>query len=501
MYIGRALRRSFFIGTIFLFAECVEKRFFMIELCGLAYSWDILKGIFERGCVILKSEILSQEGNVVVVRADYEGGEVDRAVAEVFRDYSQNANIKGFRKGHVPRKTIEMFFGRSAMYKESVERLSQKAFDSIVEEYDLDLVTRPKFDAPDLKEGSGYSITFTFEVRPEVTLPDLSTLEAEKVVYTVKDEDIDQELARILEMNADYKPTDEDRPATKDDAVEVEYTTYKIDGDKKEEVEKNKKSLLILSTLRSDISEAVIGHKLAEEFLFDIKLEDNYPDPRLAGANIRYEMEILQFMKRVVPEESDETIERLSKGVYKTVADIKAELRRQMEEGAAARSDASLRESALEALAAASTVEVPTTMIERQYDAMRREESGMIQHDLGQSLEEYLEKNDLKIAEFEADLKKRAEQIVKNTLVLDALTKRDEISFTSEDMSAEIIRLATNMRMNPQELADRISKNREDFSAVSNRVLTQNTLKHLAESVKVKEIDPPAEDAEKKEDK
>ncbi|MDL2263329.1 trigger factor [Synergistaceae bacterium OttesenSCG-928-I11] len=442
----------------------------------------------------MKSEILSQERNVVVVKSVYEASEVDKAVSRTVRELSNKVNIKGFRKGHVPRKTLEMYFGRGAIYKETLENLAQSALEEIVSEYDLDLVANPNLDVKELREGEPLEVTFTFEVRPEVKLPDIATLEAEKIVYRVEDVDVDEELHHLLEANAKFEPTGEDREATMDDIVETQYTSYRVEGeDKAEALESDQKNTLHLSTLRKDIAESIVGHKLAEEFSFDIKLEDDYPDERMAGATLRYDMEILQFLKRVVPEETDETIEEITKGKYKAVDEIKAELKRQMEQNASDRSDATLRESALTVLSDASEVDVPDTMVERQYESMRRDQSNQVQRDLNQSLEEYLEKNNLNVAEFENNLRKRAAQAVRNSLVLDALAERDEISFTSDELNEEIIQIARSMRANPQELADMLSKNRDEFASVANRVRTKNTLTHLTTLVKVKEVDPPAE--------
>lgn len=427
------------------------------------------------------------------MKSEYEAGEVDSAVAHTVREISKKANIKGFRKGHIPRKTLELYFGRDGIYRETVENLAQQALENIVAEYDLDLIAEPNLKLDELEEGKPMALTFTFEVRPEVTLPDFASLEAEKTVYGVEDSDVDDSFRQILESNAKFEPVDEDRIVTMEDIVEAQYTSSEVldDGTLKE-LEHDQKNTLSLATLRKDIAEAVAGHGLAEEFTFDITLEDDYPDLRMAGKTVRYDMEILQIMKRVVPEATDEVISELSQGKYATVEALRTELRKQMDENAAEHSDGSLRESAIKVAAAAATVDIPESMIQRQYDAMRKEQDGDIRRDLNQSIEEYLEKNNLSVDEFEGNLKKRAEEIVRNTLVLDALAERDDISFTADEMNEEIVKIARSLRANPQEVADLLAKDRDEFASVAMRVRTRNTIKHLASLVKVKEVAPPA---------
>jgi trigger factor len=441
----------------------------------------------------LKSEILSQERNVVVVRANFDAGEVDSAVGKTVSELSKNARIKGFRPGHIPRKTLELFFGRAEIYKQTVERVTQEAMKTIIAECDLDLIASPGTEIGSLAEGTPLDVKFTFEVRPEVTLPDISSLVGEKIIYKVSDSEVDAALSQILEANAKLAPVEEDRPASKEDTVETEYSSFLIGGDDSlKELEHKKKATLHLPTMRTDIADSIVGHPIAEEFSFKIRLEDDYPDKRIAGSEIRYDIEILQILKRVVPKADDADIVEMTNGKHQTADEFKSELRQNLEINAAERSEAGLRNASIKALAAAAEVYVPETMIERQYDAMRKEQDGNLRRNMGQSLSEYLKNNNLSVDEYDARLRKSAEESVRNALVLDALAERDEISFTSEDLNAEIMRMSTVMKVNAQSLADSLSKNKEEFAEVVNRVRTLNTVKHLTSSVQVKETDPPA---------
>jgi len=446
----------------------------------------------------LKSEIVSQEGNVIVVKAEYEAGEVDGAVGKTVRELSKNANIKGFRKGHVPRSTLELFFGRKSIYRETMEHLASKALETVIEEYDLDLVTDPALKVDELAEGSPVAIEFTFEVRPEVELPDIPSLTAERIIYEVHDEDVEEGLSQLLESNATLEPTEDDRPVTPEDIIEAQYSSFETQDDGSlRELEYERKNVLYLANIRPDIAEAVIGHKPAEELDFEITLEDDYPDTRMAGKKVTYKLEILNFMKRVVPEPTDETISEISRGRYKSLDEIKAEMRKQLEETASAKSDASLHESAIKALAEATVVEIPATMIDRQYLSMRREHDGMLKQDIKQSLDDYLKNNNLSVEEYDGNLKKRAEEIVRNTLALDALAEREQITFNGDDLNEEILRVANSMRVNPQEYADSLSKDKRAFSALAERVKTKNTVIHLSTLVQVTE---KIEDFNKKDD-
>lgn len=455
----------------------------------------------------MKSEILSQERNIVVIKAEFEANEVDRAIKKTVRELSGKVNLRGFRRGHVPRNMLELSLGRGHIYKEAAEHLAQESLNSIVSEYELDLIAEPKLNLGELVEGKPLDLEFTFEVRPEVTLPDLSTLSAERTVFSVTDEQVDEAFKQILESAAELVPLDEDRPVEPDDIVQVEYNSYHINDDGSASLlEEKKQSTIHLSaeTLRKEIAEAVLGKKLAEEFSIDVKIESDYPDDRIADSMIRYDMEVLQLMKRVVPEPTDEKIQEVSKGKYSTADELRAELRRQMEDNARERSDATLREAAIKALSDAAEVDVPESMIDRQQSSMRRDQENQVQRDLKQSLDEYLAFNNLSVEEYGSNLRERAGGIVRNTLVLDALADKEEISFTSEELNDEIVRMAASMRVKPNDLAEAIRKDRDEFTALAMRVRHKNTIDHLTSKMQVREVEPrsaettaaPAQEAE-----
>lgn len=442
----------------------------------------------------MKSEILSQERNVVVVKASFEASEVDRAVNKAVRELSGKVNIKGFRKGHVPRNMLELYFGKGGIYKETAENLAQESMDAIVSEHELELIKEPELKLGELAEGHPLDLEFTFEVRPSVTLPDLSALVAERTVFTVTEEQVDEAFTQIFESAAELSLLDEDRPVEADDIVEVEYNSYHVMGDGSSSLLEEKKQSTIhlgVETLRKEISAAVVGKKLAEVFSFDVDIEGDYPDKRMAGEKVRYEMEVLRLMKRVVPEATDEKVSELSKEKYNTVEELRAELRRQMEENAWERGENTLRESAVKALVEAAEVDVPESMVDRQQKAMRRDQENQVQRDLKQSLDEYLRFNNLNPEEFDSNLRKRAEEIVRNTLVLDALADNEEINFTPEELNDEIMRMAASTGVKPDVLAERLRQSRDDFRTLAMNVRSRNTVTHLAANVQVIEVQPP----------
>ena len=103
-------------------------------------------------------------------KAQFTAEEVNKAIENTYKDISKKANIKGFRKGKVPRRMLELYFPKDAACAETLEKLLGDAIDNMVEEFELKLIADPDLKPEPLKENEPYEFTVTFEVTPEVTL-------------------------------------------------------------------------------------------------------------------------------------------------------------------------------------------------------------------------------------------------------------------------------------------------------------------------------------------
>ena len=75
----------------------------------------------------MKTELLGQEKNIVRVKVEFEAAEFSKGLAEALGEISRSTNIPGFRKGHAPRRVIEMRVGRQTLYNEALEKILPEA--------------------------------------------------------------------------------------------------------------------------------------------------------------------------------------------------------------------------------------------------------------------------------------------------------------------------------------------------------------------------------------
>ena len=329
----------------------------------------------------MKTEVVSQEKNIIVLKAEFDAEQVNKAIDNTIKDLSKKANIKGFRKGHVPRRTIELYFGMKGICAEALEKIVPKAIDKMIEEYELSLIAEPKLEPGDLREGEPFTLQVIFEVTPEVTLPDIETIEAEKTLFKATEEMRDENIVRLLESRSELTPTYEEREITKDDFVSVKYTSLTADPDGTvTPVENDQKTELHLGqeNMRPEVVEAIIGKRPGDKASVEFSVEDDPQNKELAGKKMRYEIEVLGIMKRITPELTDETVVEMTQSRHKTVDEFKEEVMSQLKAAAEQHSLDSLKDSAVRKLCDLSDVELPETLITRQKEAMKADQAQKI---------------------------------------------------------------------------------------------------------------------------
>ena len=272
----------------------------------------------------MRTELLGQEKNIVKIKLEIEASEFTKALSRALNELSMQVNIPGFRKGKAPRKILEMRFGRDAIYNEALEKLMPDEIRKIVEDYELDPIDSPSLNVTEkIEEGKNVMCELTFEVRPEVELPEIDGLEIEKVTGEVNDEAVDRLEKRIRIQLADIKPAE--RPIQDGDLVDLELTIRVTNPDGTEAAEQPKpepsheKINLSDETIRQPVRDALIGKSKGDEAFAEFDVEENHSERSLAGKHVKYVMKIEEISEYILPELN----EQFYKDVFGPDTDIK----------------------------------------------------------------------------------------------------------------------------------------------------------------------------------
>lgn len=443
----------------------------------------------------MKTELLGQERNVVKIKLELDAEEFSKAVERTVKDISQRMPFHGFRKGHVPRKIVEMRMGLDDIHAEAIEKLLPDNVRQIVEDYELDTIDTPQlYKIDDIVEGQPVTCELSFEIMPEVKLPDdLDDIEVERVRAVVTDDMVQQLIDRILKDRATLEVVDRSIEAR--DVVDIKLRTLVLEEGARRRGPYDQKIDLFDDTgrtVRPELREALVGHTVGEtvEAEFDVE-----PDRRdaLAGKRIRYIMAIKGISTYVLPELG----ETFYKALYGEETDVltedafRARLRDDLMKSMEAEREDEATARALDAIASRTELELPFTLVSRQMSELRRRDEDEAQARFGAPLEivfRWADDPKRKVG-YDTLLKDRAEAIVRRSLVIDALAKKYDVGVEKEDVEAEIDKRSARHGVDRDKFMAYVYRNEDARSSLFNDTFYGKVMGVMMSKIKVKDVD------------
>ena len=220
--------------------------------------------------------------------------EFQEALDFAFQKVVKNVEMRGFRKGKIPREIYLRKFGEESLYEEAINYAVNKSYPEAVIKEQLEIVNQPEFDIDFASVGSGkeFKYSVTVEVWPEVTLGQYKGLEVEKESEEVKPEEVDKYINEVLKSKAELEVLEEGILENSHLAI-IDYEGF-LDGEPFEGGKAENYSLEIGSnTFIPGFEEQLVGMKIGEENNYSNFPED-YQAEHLKGkdANLK-----LNYMK------------------------------------------------------------------------------------------------------------------------------------------------------------------------------------------------------------
>ncbi|KKU81694.1 MAG: Trigger factor [Parcubacteria group bacterium GW2011_GWA1_47_8] len=119
---------------------------------------------------------------------------------------AEEISLPGFRRGHVPEKTLVQKFGEIFILEEMANLAIDHAYPAIIEKHKVHSIGMPSVAIKKLAKGNPFEFTLTFPVMPEIKLPDYKKIahgimEIEEVTI-VEDEDVTKAVDEVRKQFA-----------------------------------------------------------------------------------------------------------------------------------------------------------------------------------------------------------------------------------------------------------------------------------------------------------
>jgi trigger factor len=288
--------------------------------------------------------------------------QVDSAVNARLQEAAKSVRLNGFRKGKIPFKVIKSKFGKGVRQEVVGELMSQTYYDAINQE-SLKPAGQPKIEPTNIEEGKDLEFVATFEVYPEITLPDFNKLEVERLNADINDTDIDEMIETLRQQRKTWEVIE--REAADQDMTNIDYLGKK--GGEEFEGGAAQGTNLVLGSERMipGFEAGIIGKKAGDEFTLSLEFPTEYHNDVLAGAAVEFDITLNSVSVQVLPEVNEEFYKSFGVeegGVAAFREEVSNNMRREMKTA----SRNKLKTKVMDALVAAVDVTVPESLVSNE---------------------------------------------------------------------------------------------------------------------------------------
>ncbi len=412
------------------------------------------------------------------------------AMQKAFVKNRQKFNVPGFRKGKAPRKMVENMYGEGVLYEDAFELVYPDAYDKAVIEHDLKPVDRPELEIEKIGSGDGVVFTAIVTTMPEVTLGAYNGIEVVRQAYTVGDDQVEDEIMREREKVARY--IDQERPIEEGDRVILDYSGS-VDGVKFDGGTAEDQTLEIGSnTFIPGFETQLIGMKAGDEKEINVKFPEDYHAEDLKGKDAVFAVKIKNVQIKELPELDDEFAKDVSE--FDTLDELRANKRKELEERAESTAQSVMQNAAIATVVNNATVEIPDVMAEREADYLMQDIMYQLQGS-GMTLEQYCGYMGIDPEMMRKSYIDSARERVKAQLVMEAISKAENIDATDEEIADDLKAYADSIDKSVDELKEIFTP--EDMMYFKEPVIARKTVDWLMEHAVF--VDPP-EPEEKKDE-
>jgi trigger factor len=389
---------------------------------------------------------------------------------------SKKIKVAGFRQGKVPAAVAEKQLDQNMLGMEVAEDAVNSFMVDVLETEKLQPLDRPKVDLTAYVPNESLEFKADVEILPAITLGDYKKLKGAKQAANVEDKDVDDVIERMRQGMSQKEETDQ--AAQNGDEVIIDFKGTDKDGkDVAGATGKEYPLTLGSNSFIPGFEEGLVGKKAGEHLDLPLTFPKDYHHKPLAGAKVTFAVDVKKVNQVKLPELNDDFAAQA--GPFKTVDDLKADIRRELTDQHEREALDKLRDELIEQLIKGSDIPTPEILINDQMESLKRD---FIQNLLyrGMTLEQYLEQQGKTEEEWAgSELREQAIRRVQVGLALAELSKLEKIDVTREELEERLREMLQRYGGDKQfrEQLDTPEARRD----LANRLITEKTVDRLVE--------------------
>lgn len=347
--------------------------------------------------------------------------------------YSKEIEIKGFRKGKVPRKMIVARFG-AAIRQEAVEEAIDIAIKSELEKAKIEPIAQGTIEKFEDDKENDIKFTVLVEVDPEIEIKDYDNLNVVPEAVTVEDSEIETEIEAAQKQFAEE--TVVEGASASGHVLEGQYLKLIIEGEERPVPENPAFRIEIGASRTPGFDEHLEGITAGETKEISFSFPDDYGQAELDGKDAIYTIQVESIKSLELPALDDEFAKKLG---AESFDEFKASLKENISKYKMNQSKTKAHDAVMEILIERNGFEVPEARV--KYYA-----------------EQTLQKKEGETASEEevSGLRDQAISEIKKYRILEEISKTEKIKVKQAEVDARIQEIAAMYGMEFNELKSQL---------------------------------------------
>jgi trigger factor len=359
----------------------------------------------------MKIEVKSKKGLRTILSVVIDKKNIQAKMEEKLNELQKEVALKGFRPGKVPPAVIKSQFGKS-IYGEVVDKILRETSTKAIDEKKLRVAGQPKIDLKQFGEGKDLNYELQIDCLPSVSLKSFDKFKATEFKVKIEAKVIEEKIKEISKQNKQFEDKNENDKAVTGNQVVFDYSAS-IDGNKFEGSEGKGVQLELGKNLfLKGFDDQLVGVKKGDTKLIDAVMPANHPKKELANKKTKFECKILN-VKQSKENKIDDNFAKMMGA--KDIKDFKSLVEKQISSQYSQALNSITKKEILDQIEKNHQVDLPQNLIDQEISMMTKnlkpedrekhksnnERLAKSRIKLGLLLNEYGEKNNLKVSDEE----------------------------------------------------------------------------------------------------
>ncbi len=401
--------------------------------------------------------------------------ELATAKQHVLKHLGDNLKLPGFRPGKAPAAVIEKNVDQAAMQSEFLEHAVNDLYVEAIQQQNVRPVGQPQIAVTKFVPYDTLEFTAEVEAVGDIKLPDYKKIKLQPKKVEVTAAEVNEIVDNLRQRGATKQTVK--RAAKLGDEATIDFKG--VDAKTQEPIDgaEGKAYPLVLGSgsFIPGFEEEVVGLKAGDDKTFDITFPKDYGAASLQNKKVSFTITVSEVKELKEPKLDDDFA--ASVGPFKTLAELKADIKKQLKAEKQQEADLSFDNELLQKIAEKTDVTVPESLLEDEIDRIEEEEKrSVVQR--GQTWQEHLDDEGVTAEQHRGRQRESAELRIKAGLVLGAIADAEDITVTPEELEIRIMLLKNQYPDDAMQAELEKPENRRD---IHSRLMTEKTLSKLRE--------------------